>query len=314
MTAPGILERQAEPPRPGRAAWPAVAWRFTKAQPLGALAALIVVVFLVVAVFAPWLTPHSPTRSIGPVLQSPNSTYWLGTDALGRDVLSRVIQGSQVSLVVAVTVIVVQVTLSTMLGLLSGYFGGWVDYLVQRTGEAFHAFPGIILYFLIISAFGSPNATGGNILETAWQLRVLILALSIPAFFGGSRIIRGAAIALRNVDFVQSARALGATDRRVLWNHLLPNVMPLVLVQASSAVSRIILAEAALDFLGLGVAPGTPSWGADLSGRNRAFFVGAPWLALAPGLAISLVVLGFNLFGDALRDYWDPRLRGSRGP
>lgn len=286
--------------------------RFARTQRLGAVAGLFVLLFLVVATLAPWLTPHSPLRSIGPVLQSPNRTYFLGTDSLGRDVFSRVIQGSQVSLVVAATVILVQVTLSTFLGLVSGYFGGWIDYVIQRTGEAFHAFPGLILYFIIISAFGNPNATGGNILETAWQLRVLIFALSIPAFFGGSRIIRGAAIGLRNADFVASAQALGASDRRIIWNHLLPNVLPLVLVQASSAVSRIILAAAALDFLGLGVAPGTPSWGADLSGRNRSFFVQAPWLALAPGLAISLTVLAFNLFGDALRDYLDPRMRGIR--
>ncbi len=286
--------------------------RFARAQRLGTFAALLIILFLATAALAPWLTPHSPIRSIGPVLQSPGRTYLLGTDSLGRDVFSRVIQGSQVSLVVATTVIVVQVTLSTLLGLISGYFGGWIDYLVQRTGEAFHAFPGLILYFIIISAFGSPNATGGNIFQTAWQLRVLILALSIPAFFGGSRIIRGATISLRNADFVQGARALGASDARIVVRHLLPNVLPIVLVQASSAVSGIILAEAALDFLGLGVAPGTPSWGADLSGRNRSFFVNAPWLALAPGLAISFTVLAFNLFGDALRDYLDPRMRGIR--
>lgn len=312
MSEPSAIVRPIEPEQRSGTGWRGAVWGFVRAQPLGAIAAVVVVIFLVVAVLAPWLTPHSPTRSIGPVLQAPSSTYWLGTDSLGRDVLSRVIQGSQVSLVVAITVIIVQVTLSTLLGLLSGYFGGWIDYAVQRTGEAFHAFPGLILYFLVISAFGSPNASGGNIFETAWQLRVLILALSIPAFFGGSRIIRGAAIALRNADFVQGARALGATNPRILWSHLLPNVMPLVLVAASSAVSRIILGEAALDFLGLGVSPGTPSWGADLSGRNRAFFVQAPWLALAPGLAISITVLAFNLFGDALRDHWDPRMRGSR--
>lgn len=286
--------------------------RFARSQPLGAVAGLMVILFLFVAAFAPWLTPHSPVRSIGPVLQSPNRVYFLGTDSLGRDVFSRVIQGSQVSLVVAAAVISVQVTLSTSLGLISGYFGGWIDYVIQRSGEAFHAFPGLILYFIIISAFGNPNATGGTIFETAWQLRVLILALSIPAFFGGSRIIRGAALSLRHSDFVASAQALGATDRHILWNHLLPNVLPLVLVQATSAVSRIILAAAALDFLGLGVAPGTPSWGADLAGRNRSFFVQAPWLALAPGLAISATVLAFNLFGDALRDYLDPQMRQKR--
>lgn len=286
--------------------------RFVREQPLGTFGLALIAVFLAVAVFAPWLTRYSPTASIAEPLQSPTSSHWLGTDSLGRDVYSRIIQGSQISLVVAVTVVAINVVMSSALGLLSGYYGRWLDYLLQRSGEAFHAFPGLILYFLVIAAFGRPSTEGGNVLSIAWDLRVLILALSLPAFFGGSRVLRAAALSLKRTDFVEGARAVGANDRRIILFHLLPNVMPFILVQASSAVGAIILAESALSFLGLGVPPGTPSWGADLAGRNRTFFIEAPWLALAPGLAISFTVLGFNLLGDALRDTLDPRLRGRR--
>jgi peptide/nickel transport system permease protein len=144
-------------------------------------------------------------------------------------------------------------------------------------------------------------------------MRNLIFAFSLGAVFGGSRIVRGVALSLKNSEYVTAARALGASDRRIILRHLLPNVMPYVIVGATQGVGGIILGEAALSFLGLGVAPGTPSWGQDLSGRNRSFFTEAPWVALAPGIAISMTVLGFNLFGDALRDVLDPRLRGSRG-
>lgn len=286
--------------------------RFVREQPLGTFGLALIAVFLAVAVFAPWLTRYSPTASIAEPLQSPTASHWLGTDSLGRDVYSRIVQGSQISLVVAVTVVAINVVMSSALGLLSGYYGRWLDYLLQRSGEAFHAFPGLILYFLVIAAFGRPSTEGGNVLSIAWDLRVLILALSLPAFFGGSRVLRAAALSLKRTDFVEGARAVGANDRRIILFHLLPNVMPFILVQASSAVGAIILAESALSFLGLGVPPGTPSWGADLAGRNRTFFIEAPWLALAPGLAISFTVLGFNLLGDALRDTLDPRLRGRR--
>jgi len=145
----------------------------------------------------------------------------------------------------------------------------------------------------------------------AWDLRVLIFALTIGAIFGGSRILRGATLSLREKDFVIAARSLGASDAEILFRHILPNLMPLILVMSSSAVGGIIIAESSLEFLGLGVSAGTPSWGTDLAGRNRTFFLDAPWMIIAPGLAVSLTVLGFNFFGDALRDLLDPRLRGT---
>lgn len=290
-----------------------IATRFARRKPTGAIGGFLVFLVLSMAVLAPVLTPHSPIESVARPLQAPSSEYWLGTDSLGRDVLSRVIEGAQVSLVIGITVVILNVGIGTLLGMVSGYFLGWIDHLVQRSGEAFDAFPGIILYFLIISIFGRPSSEGGNMLTIAWDLRIMIFALSVGAVFGGSRVIRGATLSLTQTDFVTAAQAIGAGNAWIIRRHILPNVFPYVLVTVSSSIAGIIIAESALNFLGLGVSAGTPAWGADLANRNRAFFVQAPWLALAPGLALSMTVLGFNLFGDGLRDVLDPRLRGASG-
>jgi peptide/nickel transport system permease protein len=220
-------------------------------------------------------------------------------------------QGSQISLAVAMAVTAINVTLGTLLGLIAGYFQGPLDYLIQRSGEVWSAFPQLIALLLIVSILGTPHTTGGNLLSIAWDLRNLIFAFTIGAVFGGSRIVRGLALSLKQNDYVMAARALGAGDWRIIVCHILPNTLPLVIIGATAGIGAVILGEAALSFLGLGVAPGTPSWGQDLSGRNRLFMISAPWVVLAPGIAISLTVLGFNLLGDALRDILDPRLRGS---
>lgn len=285
--------------------------RFGSRKPLGAAGGVLALTFLIMAILAPLITPYPPTRSIAIPLEAPSGDHWLGTDSLGRDVFSRTIQGSQVSLVIVAFTLFISFSSSTILGLLSGFYQGWPDYLIQRSGEAFQVFPSLILYFIIISAFGRPSTEGGTIWQVAWDLRVFIIALSIGAVFGGSRIIRGITLSLKQSDYVMAARALGADDRRLVMAHLLPNLMPIILVTISSAVGGIIIGEASLNFLGLGVSSGTPSWGSDLSGRNREFFLDAPWAVLAPGFAVSLTVLGFNLFGDALRDVLDPRLRGT---
>lgn len=293
--------------------------RFLARRPTGALGAIIMVVFLVVAVTAPLLTPFDATRSVGRPLLAPGTadprtgkTFWLGTDARGQDVLSRVLQGSQISLAIGFSVILINVSLGTLLGLLAGYFQGPVDYLIQRSGEVWSAFPELIALLLIVSLLGPPSSTGGNLLSIAWDLRNLIFAFTIGAIFGGSRIVRGVTLSLKQNDYVLAAKALGSGDLRIIVRHLLPNMMPFVIIGATAGLGGVILGEAALSFLGLGVAPGTPSWGQDLSGRNRQFFREAWWVAVAPGTAISLTVLGVNLFGDALRDALDPRLRGAR--
>jgi peptide/nickel transport system permease protein len=283
--------------------------KYARRQPLGAFGMLVVAAFLFMAIFSPWLVRHDPTKTIAPPLLAPSGDHWLGTDGVGRDVLSRTIAGSQISLAVAMTVITINVLFSTILGLWAGYYLGVVDYVIQRSGEIWSAFPFLIALLLIITLLGPASTGSGNFFLVSWELRNLIFAFSLGAVFGGSRVVRGVVISLKEQDYVLAARALGAGDQRIIVRHILPNVMPYVIITATA----VILGEAALSFLGFGVAPPTPSWGQDLSGRNRSFFREALWVALAPGTAISLTVLGFGLFGDAMRDILDPRLRGGRG-
>jgi len=292
--------------------------RFARRKPLGFVGLLMVFGFITMAVVAPFITPFDATRSVGRPLLSPGTedtktgkTFILGTDATGQDVLSRVMQGSQISLAVAFCVVLINVVLGTLLGLIAGYFQGPVDYIIQRSGEVWSAFPQLIALLLIVSVLGTPHTTGGNLFTIAWDLRNLVFAFTIGAVFGGSRIIRGLTLSLKQNDYVLAARTVGAGDARIILQHILPNTLPVIIVTATAGVGAVILGEAALSFLGLGVAPGTPSWGQDLSGRNRLFFREAWWVAIAPGTAISLTVLGFNLYGDALRDMLDPRLRGT---
>lgn len=292
--------------------------RFARRKPLGFLGLVLVAAFFILALVSPFVTPFEARRSVGRPLQQIGTVdpktgkrFWLGTDATGQDVLSRVMQGSQISLAVAFTVVAINVGLGTLLGLIAGYYQGPVDYLIQRSGEVWSAFPQLIALLLIVSVLGTPNTSGGNLLTIAWDLRNLIFAFTIGAVFGGSRIVRGVTLSLKQNDYVLAAKALGAQDRRIILRHILPNTLPIVIVTATAGIGAVILGEAALSFLGLGVAPGTPSWGQDLSGRNRQFMFDAPWVVLAPGVAISLTVLGFNLYGDALRDILDPRLRGA---
>ncbi len=284
--------------------------RYARRRPLGAFSALVVIAFVVIAVISPWISPYDPRESVADPLQPPSWDHWLGTNSIGEDVLSRTLVGSQISLAIGFTVVAIGVVFTTLLGLLAGYFLGPIDYIIQRSGEIWTAFPELIALLLIVSIFGAPSTDGGNLLTIVWDMRNLVFAFSIGAVFGGSRIIRGVAIQLRNSDYVLAARAMGASDARIVSRHLLPNVMHFVILGASLGVGGVILGEAALSFLGLGVAPGTPSWGQDLSGSNRTYFREALWMVLAPGGALTITVLSLNLFGDALRDLLDPRLRG----
>ncbi len=285
--------------------------RYARRKPLGAFGAGLVVLFLFVAVFSPVIAPYNARDSVDSSLLAPSSKHFLGTDAVGQDVLSRVLVGSQISLAVGFSVTLIHVVFSTVLGLAAGYFQGPVDYIIQRSGEVWSSFPGLIALMLIVSVLGTPNTEGGNLLTIMWDMRNLIFAFSLGAVFGGSRVVRGVCISLKQCEYVVAAKAVGAGDMRIILRHLLPNVLPYVVISATAGLGVIILGEASLSFLGLGVAPGTPSWGQDLAGRNRQFFTSAWWIAIAPGAAISLTVLGFNLFGDALRDLLDPKLRGS---
>jgi peptide/nickel transport system permease protein len=280
-------------------------------QPLGAASALLIAFFAAVALLAPLLAPHDPSAFVGPSLQSPDRAFPFGTNNLGQDVFSRVVYGSQVSLAVGVSSVFLGTLMGTALGLLSGYFGGWIDLVLQRAIEIVAAFPGLVLILVVVAALGRPSVSGAsNVFSLTWHLRVIVIAIGAGFIFAVTRIARSVTIGQRDAPYVDAARSCGAGWQRLILSHILPNVVPYLIVGVTSALGLAILLEAAISFLGYGVPAGTPSWGADLSGPSRQFFLQAPWLALAPGGAISLTLLGFNLLGDALRDVLDPRLRG----
>ncbi|HEY4669947.1 MAG TPA: ABC transporter permease [Tepidiformaceae bacterium] len=272
--------------------------RLARQQPLGVFGLVVLATFVVLGIFGPSISPYDPRElRVGPPLSEPSWDHPMGTNSLGQDVLSRVIAGARISLIIASAAIFIGATMGSFLGILSGYYGRWVDYLVQRSGEAFAAFPGLILFFMLRTAFGP-------------SVKTIIAAIAIAALFGGSRLLRSATIVERSKAYVESARAVGCSEHRIFIRHVIPNVLPLTVVLMSGALGAAILAESTLAFLGLGVEPGTPSWGIDMSGQNLSFSrLGYWWMVVFPGMAISLVVLAANLLGDSLRDIWDPRLR-----
>ena len=270
--------------------------RFCRQQPLGAFGLLIIIGLIVMAIFAPLIAPYDPTSIEFSSLQSPNSTNWFGTDDKGRDVFSRVVWGSRVSLQVGIIATIVGTTGGAIVGLVSGYFGGWADNVLQRLMDAMLAFPTLILALIMVAIFGN-------------SISKLMVVVGIAIIPGVGRIMRGVVLAEKQSLYVEAARSIGAADNRVMFRHLLPNVMATIIIIATSLLGGAILIEAGLSFLGLGTPPPTPSWGYDLSQNARRYFTHAPWMAIFPGLALSLVVLGFNLLGDALRDVLDPRLR-----
>ena len=256
---------------------------------------VIIVLFLLIALLAPLLAPHPPNAlSLKDALTSPCLEHILGTDEFGRSILSRIIFGARVSLNIALIASAVALGIGVPLGALAGYYGGWFDSIVQGLVDLTWAFPTILAALAIMFILG----TG---------LHSVMIAVGVVYWAGYARITRGQFLALREEEYVQAARAVGASNFRVIWRHLLPNSLAPLLVQLSLGMGQVILIEASLSFLGLGAQPPTPSWGAMLS-NGRAYLLVAPWLTLFPGVAIMLVVLGFNLLGDGLRDALDPRL------
>ena len=290
-----VLERLA--PRPAaRFALLRQLWR----NPLGLVSLILILVVIVMALFAPLIAPFDPLESHAiDRLQAPNSQYLLGTDQLGRDVLSRIIYGARISLLVGLISVGIATVCGGLIGLISGYFGGVLDMIVQRVVDAFQAFPGLILALALMSVFGSGIV----------QVTVAIAIVIAPS---QSRVIRGATLSVKENAYIEAARALGANDLRIIARHVLPNVTAPILILASTTLGLAILIEGALSFLGLGTPPPTASWGGMLTGSARAYMERVPTLSLFPGIAISLTVLAFNLLGDTLRDIWDPRLRGLR--
>jgi peptide/nickel transport system permease protein len=267
-------------------------------HPLGVIGLFGVVLFLFLALFGRWIAPYSPTAQDFAIMQSPTLTHPFGTDSLGRDIFSRVIRATPIELRVGLVSVFGGVALATIVGLVSGYLGGAVDNLIQRIVDSFLAFPQLILLLIITSVLGA-------------SARTLIIALVIGSVAGTSRIIRGAVMAEKNNAYVEAARVIGAGQIRIMVRHILPQIMAPIIVIISIMIPLISLLGAALSFLGLGLPPPQPSWGADVSGDSLTYFRNAPWMAFFPGAALSLYVLSFNLLGDAMRDIFDPRLRGS---
>jgi peptide/nickel transport system permease protein len=290
---------------------------FARRKPLGSFGAAIVLTIIVLAVFAPQVAPYGfDQRVIRDRLQEPSLHHLLGTDELGRDILSRIIYGARVSAFVGFGTVLIATLVAGTVGTVSGYLGGRVDTGIQRLVDVWIAFPGLILLLAFLAVFGSPFGTlrlGPLALEPAQQRAAqIILVLGLLFSIRDSRVVRGATLAIRNNVYLEAARGLGASHLRILVTYILPNVMPTLIVLATLQLGAAILTEASLGFLGFGIPDPIPSWGRMLSGVARSRIRTDPWLAFWPGLAISLAVFAFNMLGDALRDVLDPRLRGSR--
>jgi peptide/nickel transport system permease protein len=271
-------------------------WRRLRRNRTAVAGAGIVTVFVLLAVLAPVLVPFNPIQgNLNDRLQSPSATHWLGTDELGRDLLSRILYGARVSLQIQIVAVVLALIVGVLLGSLSGYLGGYVDSIIMRCMDILLAFPGIFLALGIIAALG-PGLV--NLMFAAG-------ISSVPQF---ARIVRASILSLKEREFVEAARALGSGSNRVMFRHLLPNCLAPIIVQSTLRMATVLLTASGLSFLGLGVQPPTPEWGAMLS-NARSYLIVAPHVATIPGLAIMVVVVGFNLFGDGLRDTLDPRLR-----
>lgn len=267
-------------------------------KPLGTVGGVIVVVMLASAVLADLITPYGFAQtSLRERFISMNADHWLGTDQLGRDLLTRLIYGARVSLYVGFGAVALGALIATSIGILSAYFGGRVDLLLQRAVDAWMAFPPLLLLMSIMSLVG----------PGVWNITAV---LGVAFGIQNSRIIRGVALSVKEYTYIEGARAVGAGHVRITGGHILPNVLPTIIVIATTGLSTVILTEASLSFLGLGVPPPYPTWGGMLSLAGLDHMYEAPWLAIWPAVALSLAVFGFNMLGDALRDLLDPRLKG----
>ena len=284
---------------PKTRAWYVDVWiQMLRRKPLGTVGAVIVLVMVGAAAFAELLSPYGFAQtSLTERFIAMNGSHWLGTDQLGRDLLTRLMYGARISLYVGFGAVALGSLLATIVGVLSAYFGGKLDLWLQRVVDAWMAFPPLLLLMSIMSLLGPSVVNITTVLGIAFGIQ-------------NSRIIRGVALSIKEHQFVEAARALGARHVRITIGHLLPNVMPTIIVVATTGLSTVILTEASLSFLGLGVPPPYPTWGGMLSLAGLDHMYRAPWLAIWPAVALSLAVFGFNMLGDALRDLLDPRLKG----
>ena len=273
--------------------------RFLRRQPIGAFSAAVIVLVILLAIFAQVLAPYSPTQNnVGPSLAGPSMRHWLGTDNYGRDLLSRIIFGARSSLYIGIGATLISTLIGTVLGTVGGYFRGAVDFSVGRLVDTAQAIPPLIMLIAILIVLG-PSSTN------------VILALSARGGLTLSRVVRGSVISIRSLTFIDAAIAVGASDLRVMMRHIIPNVVPTLLVLLSIGIGGNIVAESSLSFLGYGVPPPTPTWGGMMSAEGRLYMLTQPLMLVFPTLALAIVVYTMNMFGDALRDELDPRLRGS---
>jgi len=283
--------------RPQQRGWWGVVAGFCRQRPLGAVGAGLIVLIVFLGAASGWIAPYDPlANDYAAMLAAPSSEHWLGTDAFGRDVLSRIIYGARTALTVGIGASFIGTTLGSLIGVSSAYFGGRFDLITQRVMDVFFAFPVIVLALAVVAILGTGP---GNV----------VLAIATPMVPRCARVVRSSALSVREMPYVDAARASGFGDKRIILRHMLPNVMAPILILATAFLGEAILLEASLSFIGLGVQEPIAAWGLMLRGAAVEFAETAPWMAVFPGLAISLAVFGFNLFGDSLRDALDPRLR-----
>jgi len=275
---------------------------FMMQQPLGAGGLVFIVLMAVCAAAAPWVAPYDPlTVDYGAMLAAPSWEHWLGTDSFGRDVLSRIIYGARTALAIGFIASFLGSTGGAIIGVVSAYFGGKIDLIIQGVMDVLLSFPIIVLAITVVAILGNNVVLGVDV--------NLIFAIALPMLPRVERVVRASALAVREMPYVDAARAAGYSNTRIIFRHMVPNVVAPYLILLTAFVAQAILAEASLSFLGLGVTEPTPSWGLMLSGSAADFYQQAPWMIVFPGIAISLGVFAFNLFGDSLRDWLDPKIK-----
>jgi peptide/nickel transport system permease protein len=275
---------------------PNALWAFTKSQPLGLVGFLIILVYVVCAFFAAWISPFDPEAiDFSAMLAGPGAEHWFGTDQYGRDVFSRIVYGSRTALAVGIVSAVAGCTLGALLGAASGYFGGRIDNAIQRVVDI------MLLAMVVVAVLGKRTLLGIDL--------NLIAAITLPIVPRMARVARASTLSLVAMPFIDAARAAGFSHSRIILRHILPNIVAPYLIMVSASMAQAILLEASLSFLGLGVTEPTPAWGLMLSGTSADFYQTAPWMIVFPGVAITLAVFAFNLFGDSLRDWLDPKLK-----
>ncbi len=294
------LIRSAAEPK-GRSFWGDLIMRLLKEKPLGTVGAVIVLVLFFTGIFCEFLAPYGMNEiHLFDTMKQPSANYVLGTDTLGRDMFSRIIFGARISMIVGLAGAALNILTSTIIGLTSGFIGGKFDMVVQRFVDTWMCFPPLFVILTVMAILGP-------------GLAQVIFVLGIVHGIYNSRVVRSAVIGIKENIYVEAGRAIGCSRVRILYKHILPNVMAPIIIIFTLSMGQIILDEASISFLGFGIPPPAPSWGGMLSGLGRAYMLQAPWLALWPGLALAMVVFGINMFGDALRDLLDPRLRGGVG-